>query len=146
VSKGHLEPEQLVLISAAGEPVRGGCPSSEIKLHLAIYGALPDCNAVVHAHPITATAFAMEEKTIDTRANEEAATVLGDVALVPFAPSGSAELGRAIMPLLNGRSAFLLTRHGAVTLGSDLWEAFYRMETLERFARILAAQAKLPPK
>lgn len=136
-SKGHLGPEDLVVIDDRGRPIAGGTPSSEIKLHLAIYAARPDCQAVVHAHPPVATAFTLAGETIPDNLLPEAAYVLGPIATVPFAMPGTDEVPAAIAPYLEHHKTFLLSHHGAVVMGRDLEDAYNRMETLERIARIV---------
>lgn len=136
-SKGHMRPDDLVVIDLRGKHVRGGEPSSEIKLHLAIYRARADCQAVVHAHPPVATGFSLAGETIPDNLLPEAAYVLGSVATVPFAMPGSDEVPDSIGPLLADHKTFLLSHHGAVVMGRDLVDAYNRMETLERIARII---------
>lgn len=136
VSKGHLKPADLVLVDRKGQPVEGGTPSTELKLHLRIYDRRPDCHAIVHAHPAIATGFALAGEEIPDDLMPESATVLGSVAVVPFATPGTEELPDAIEPLLEDHKTFLLSHHGAVTLGRDIQDAYDRMETLERVARI----------
>ena len=136
VSKGHLKPSDLVLVDRKGVPVEGGTPSTELKLHLRIYDKRPDCQAIVHAHPAIATGFALAGEEIPDDLMPESATVLGSVATVPYATPGTEELPDAIEPLLEDHKTFLLSHHGAVTLGKDLLDAYDRMETLERVARI----------
>lgn len=151
VSKGHLRPEDLVLIDYDGIPLAasapnlarsarsggGKNPSSEIKLHLRAFARRPDCGAVVHAHPPTATGFSLAGRSIPDDVLPEAAVVLGPVALIPFAMPGTDEVPDAMEPFLAEHKTFLLSHHGAATLGRDLWNAFERMETLERIARIV---------
>jgi L-fuculose-phosphate aldolase len=154
VSKGMLKPENLLVVDLHGKVVRvsrgrmgfresearvenDAKPSSEIKLHLGLYRDMPGIEAVIHAHPIHATGYAYAGKTIPTAHSPEAMAVLGEVALVPFAEPGTYEVPDGIRPFAQaGHIAFLLMYHGAVTVGLDLREAFYRMETLERIARI----------
>ena len=136
VSKGHLKPSDLVLVDRKGVPVEGGTPSTELKLHLRIYDKRPDCQAIVHAHPAIATGFALAGEEIPDDLMPESATVLGSVATVPYATPGTEELPDANEPLLEDHKTFLLSHHGAVTLGKDLLDAYDRMETLERVARI----------
>lgn len=136
-SKGHLRPDQLLITDLHGVPQGPGKPSSEIRMHLAIYAARPDCQAVVHAHPPYATAFALAGEDIPDCLTPEAAVILGSVATVGFAMPGTDELPAAMQPLLADHKAFLLSHHGATTLGRDVFDALYRMETLERTAHIL---------
>lgn len=135
--KGDLAPEALVVLSADGIPVCTGTPSSEIRLHLRAFRDRPDCMAVVHAHPPTATAFALAGETIPDGYLPEAAVVLGPVKLLPFAMPGTDEVPDGLAPYLKDHKTFLLANHGAATLGKDLWDACDRMETLERVANVL---------
>ncbi len=136
-SLGHLKPADLVLTDNHGQPQGPGTPSSEIRLHLQIYRRRPDCMAVVHAHPPTATAFSLAGETIPDNLLPEAAYVLGSVATVPFAMPTTDEVPQAIDALLDDHKTFLLSHHGAVTMGKDLEDAYNRMETLERIARVV---------
>lgn len=139
--KGHLTEEDLVEIDHTGAPLKEKSrkPSSEIKLHLRIYRACPEVQAVVHAHPLTATAFATCGETISVEHLPEAVVVLGPVALVPFGMPGTEALPDALEPFARNHRTFLLANHGAVTVGKTITEAVYRMETLERVAQILLA-------
>ena len=137
LSKGHLRPDDLVIIDNHGNPVDGGQPSSEIKLHVRMFQKRPDCMAVVHAHPPVATAFTLANEEIPDNILPESAYVLGSVATVPFCMPGTDEVPNSIEPLLEDHKTFLLSHHGAVTMGSDIWDACYRMETLERIANII---------
>lgn len=137
LSKGHLKPDDLVVVDTAGNPVGEGSPSSEIKLHLAIYQVRKDCRAVIHAHPPVATGFALAGETIADNLLPESAIVLGSVATVPFAFPGTDDVPNAIAPLLEDHKTFLMSHHGAVVLGRDLTDAYNRMETLERIAKVV---------
>ena len=141
--KGWLHPEHLAVVRPDGTPVGEIGASSEIELHLRIYRERQDVQAVIHAHPIAATAFAAAGKPLPANVLVEADIVLGEVPLVPFAMPGTPSMGDVIAPLLPGKKAFLLRAHGAVTLGDDLPAAFVLMETLERCSRILLEAATL---
>jgi len=136
-SKGHLAPDQMVVLDLEGQAISGGKPSSEIKLHLRAYAQRPDCQAVVHAHPPVATAYTLAGLSIPDDVLPEAGYVLGPVATVPFAMPGTDEVPDRLEPLLGGHKTFLISHHGAATLGSSLEDAYNRMETLERVARVL---------
>jgi L-fuculose-phosphate aldolase len=139
LSKGHMTPDDLVVCDHDGRPEPGQShrPSSEIRLHLAAFRARPDCQAVVHAHPPIATAFTLAEVEIPDDLLPEAAYVLGPVASVPFAFPGTDEVPDTLAPYLAGHKTFLLSHHGAAVLGSSVEDAYNRMETLERIARIV---------
>lgn len=146
VSKGNLRPEDLIVTDPAGAPIENqtGLPSSEFRLHIAIYSERPDCQAIVHAHPPYATAFSMSEIDMLSLATVEASAVLGKVCWVPFAWPGTDEMAREIRPLAQNHKAFLLAHHGAVTLGKSVQDAFHRMQTLERTAQIAWLANSLP--
>lgn len=139
-NKGYLAPDDLVVVDAAGVVVEGrGRASTELRMHLAAYAARPDVAAVVHAHPLTAVALTVAGLPPPNDLVPEAAVTLGVVGLAPFATPGTAELPAVLAPLLARHDVILLERHGALALGSTLVEAFDRMETLERVARIALA-------
>ncbi len=137
VSKGHLKPADIVVIDNHGQPVDGGKPSSEIKLHVRILQKRPDCMAVVHAHPLVATGFALAGEDIPDDLLPESIFYLGSVATVPFGMPGTDEVPDTIEPLLEDHKTFLMSHHGATTLGKDVWDAYHRMETLERVAQVM---------
>jgi L-fuculose-phosphate aldolase len=136
-NKGYLSPDDLVVVDATGAVVEGrGRASTELRMHLAAYAARPDVAAVVHAHPLTAVALTVAGAPPPNDLVPEAAVTLGVVALAPFATPGTDEIPAALAPLLPRHDVILLARHGALALGGSLAEAFDRMETLERVARI----------
>ena len=137
VSKGHMRPADLVVIDNHGNPVGEGKPSSEIRLHLRMLAVRKDCQAVIHAHPPIATAFALAGEDIPDNLLPESAFVLGSVATVPFGEPGTDDLPNKIEPLLEDHKTFLLANHGAAVMGADLMDALFRMETLERVARLI---------
>jgi L-fuculose-phosphate aldolase len=142
-AKGSLAPEDVVVTSLDGDVILGGRASSEIRMHLALYARRPDVAAVVHAHPPVATGFAVAGVAIDSDVLPETIFQVGDVALVPFAMPGTEALPRALEPFASTHDAFLLSNHGATTVGRSLAEAHRRMESLEHAARILLAARQL---
>lgn len=142
-SKGHLEPADLSIVEEGGAWVSGPEPSSELGLHLCLYGERTDCRAVVHAHPPAATAFALAGAPIPDDVLPEGVFVLGAVALAPFAFPGSEEVAARVRPFARTHDAILLANHGAVTVGRSLEEAYFRMETLERVAVVVAGALSL---
>lgn len=138
VSKGFMREEDLIIIDDGGQAVQGkGRPSSELKMHLFIYRHRPDIKAICHAHPPYATAFAVAEIPLDDCVLPEVILTIGSIPLIPYGTTGTEEIYRRLGEYLPDRQAFLLARHGAVTLGTDLMESYYRMETLEHYAHIL---------
>jgi L-fuculose-phosphate aldolase len=136
-SKGHLRPGDLVVVDLAGAVVRGGGrPSTELAMHLAAYAARPDARAVVHAHPLTAIAFSVAGVAPPDDLLPEAVLVLGPIGVAPFATPGTSEVPRSLAPLWRNHQVFLLERHGALALGRDLFQAYDRLETLERVCEV----------
>lgn len=143
VSKGFLTPEHVILTDGEGHSPSGGLAvSSEDKMHAAIYQRRPEVQAVIHAHPPTATAFAVAHVPLDARILAESVVVLGDVPLIPYSIPGTLELASAVADGLGDRHAALLANHGAVTVGRTLAQAHQRMETLEHVAQV-ALMARL---
>jgi L-fuculose-phosphate aldolase len=142
--KADLVPEDLVEVDLEGRHLAGSRKAStELDLHLRAYRAREECGAVVHAHPPTATAFAVAGEGIPGNVLPEVAVLMGDVPVVPYATTGTPALGDALEPFLEGCDAVLLANHGAVTWGPTLASARIRMESLEHAARILLAARSL---
>lgn len=139
VSKGRLTPDMLLVTDLEGNVLEGNRhPSSETKMHLAVYRGRPDVGAVVHAHPPVSTAFAVCRRGMETPHLSELVTGLGAVPCTPsFAMLSTDQVPRSVEPYLADHCAVLLANHGALTWGEDLWEAFDRMETVEHTAKIL---------
>ncbi len=139
VSKGRMTPEMLLVTDLEGTVLEGSRhPTSEGKLHLAVYRRRPDTGAVVHAHPAAATAFAVCRQGLETPYLAELAVGLGSVPCTQsFAMLSTEEVPESVLPYLADHNAVLLANHGALTWGADLWEAFDRMETVEHTANIV---------
>lgn len=144
VSKREIAPEMLVVIDSAGRIIEGTRrPSTEMAMHLRCYAERSDVQAVVHAHPPYATAFAAADKALDGYGLIETVLTVGAIPVVPFAMPGTDDVGNAIAPFLPRHDALLLRAHGALTVGCDLRTAYYRMESLEQFAKISLAAHQL---
>ncbi|MDX1973808.1 MAG: class II aldolase/adducin family protein [Candidatus Sumerlaeia bacterium] len=143
VSKGSLEPQDLVLCDLEGNthPPRWGVGgrqgTSEIRLHLNAYRMRPDVRAVVHTHAPYATAWALTGRPLPKGVLEEVELVLGSVPLVPYALTGTWEFARQLNPWIARHDCFLLAQHGAVAFGPDLFTAWYRMEVLDLCCKTL---------
>ncbi|MBE3590937.1 MAG: class II aldolase/adducin family protein [Firmicutes bacterium] len=132
---GTIAPEDLVRVTLDGEALDGRRPSSELKLHLALYRRT-GAGAVVHTHSPYATALAFLGRPLPA-VTDEAAAVLGEVPLVPYAPPGTAELAEAAAAAAAGRCALLLERHGVAAWAGDLERAVAIAELVEATARHL---------
>lgn len=135
--KGNLTPDDIVKTDNAGNPLDGGIPSSEFLMHWRIYERVASCQAIVHAHPKTATAFTLIKDGFPSDVLPESSFVLGPVAMVPFSFPGTEEVPINMYPFLAKHSTFLLSHHGAVTLGQSLDQACEKMEILERVSQVL---------
>lgn len=142
--KADLVLEDLVEVDLDGGH-RGGSrqATTELDLHLRVYRHRRDCGAVVHAHPLAATAFAVAGEGIPANVLPEVALLMGEVPVVPYATTGTPALGDAVEPFLAAHPVLLLANHGALAWGPDLATARIRMESLEHAARILLAARSL---
>lgn len=139
ISKSFITPEKLVRIDKDGnvlEGLEGARPSSEIKMHLRCYAEREDVGAVVHAHPPVATGFAVANVPLDEYSMIETVIAIGSVPVTPYGTPSTNEVPEAIAPYLAEHDVMLLQNHGALSVGSDIITAYYRMETLELFAKI----------
>lgn len=138
VSKAAVCREQLIVVDGAGKVVSGSSkPFSEIELHLYVYRHRHDVRAVVHAHPPTATGFAVAGIPVMTSMMAEPVVSLGaEVPLVQYARPRSPEATLNLGKYLDDADALLLANHGAITYGPDLETAFLRMELIEHLAKI----------
>ncbi|HEX6048820.1 MAG TPA: class II aldolase/adducin family protein [Gemmatimonadaceae bacterium] len=144
LSKVDLRPNDLVIVDLLGGIVSGDlAPSSEIRMHLRAYARRADVHAVVHAHPPTATAFAVAGEELAAPVLPEVILLMGRVPLLPYAQPGTEAMADAFEPFLAEHDAFLLANHGATTLGPTLRLAHQRMESLEHAARIVLAARTL---
>ena len=144
VSKGYMDPGMLIVVDEQGEKKFGTLrPSSEIKMHLEVYRRRPDVHAIVHAHPPTATGFAVSGIPLSECVLPEMVITVGGAPIVPYGTPSTDELAEAFIPYLNKADAFLLANHGALTLGAELMQAYFRMESLEHFAKILLVARQL---
>ena len=146
VHKGFLRPEHLVITDLEGHRVSGEfLPSSEISLHIAVYHERQDVQAVVHAHPTTAVACTLAGVSLAESIIPEVITALGTIPTVPYMTPGTPELGLTIRPAIRQFDAIMLARHGSVTVGADLQEAYSKLEMLEHAAQILYLARLLGP-
>ena len=137
VSKGFMSEDELVKLSLDGTVLDGTAkPSSEIKLHLAVYRQSPALASVCHAHPPVSAAFAAAGVALDKAFLQETVMLLGVIPIVEYAPPGSAELAESAAALCCDYHGALLEHHGAVSWGSGVMQALYRMESIEYTATV----------
>lgn len=137
VSKGFMTPDMMVITDLDGKKLAGERePSSELKMHLEVYRNRPDARAVVHAHPPTATGFAVAGIALDRAVLAEVITTLGSIPIAEYATPSTEELPAAVRKYVKAHDGLLLANHGALALAGDVMQAYYRMETIEHFAKI----------
>jgi L-fuculose-phosphate aldolase len=137
VCKGFMTPDMMCITDLEGKKLQGDRdPSTEMLMHLEVYRQRPDVQAVVHAHPPTATGFAVAGIPLDRAVLAEVLATLGSIPIAEYATPSTAELPAAVRKYIKAYDGMLLANHGALTVGSDLFAAYYKMETIEHFAKI----------
>lgn len=144
LAKGFMTPEQLIIVNMDGEridtPTSANAdlrPTSELLMHLECYRQRDDVNGVVHAHPPSAVALTLVDYNFCQCLIPEIIVLLGLVPTTPYSTPSSAENRDAISQLICEHDALLLAHHGSLTVASDLWTAYLRLESLEHAATIL---------
>lgn len=138
VNKGLVRPDDLVEVHPDGTPLSAVTrPSTELGMHLQVYRRRPDVHAVCHAHPPFATAFAVAGIPLDKPVLPEILIQLGTIPVAPYATPSTDEVSASLVPLIDDHDAILLANHGVLTCGSDLNDAYSKMEKVEHAAAIL---------
>lgn len=138
VCKGMLSFKDMIEIKIdTGEVVSTKKPSMETPFHLGLYRSRPEVNAVIHCHPLACTTLATIGKDLRTDLTPESLMVLGKtVPTVPYDTPGSKGLAEKLIEVLGKNKACLMQNHGALAVGKDAMDAFFRMETLEYIANL----------
>jgi len=137
VCKGFMTPDMMCITDLDGRKIAGDRnPSSEMQMHLEVYRQRPEVQAVVHAHPPIATGFAVAGIPLDRAVLAEVVTTLGSVPIAEYATPSTKELPEAVRKYVKAHDGMLLANHGALTMGGDVFAAYYKMETIEHFAKI----------
>ncbi|MCC7355228.1 MAG: class II aldolase/adducin family protein [Anaerolineae bacterium] len=143
LSKGLVRPEDLLVVDMDGQPVgprygpaRLRKPSSEIRLHIEAYKQRPDIKAVVHAHPPVAIALSIAGVSLARCLLPEVIVTLGLIPTLPYAFPASAESAALITEPIKRYDVLMLERHGSVTVGNSVMEAYLKLEKVEHTAQI----------
>lgn len=132
-----MRAEDIVVLRLDGTVVEGHLkPSSEWRMHAAVYESCPDVNAVFHTHSPYATAFAVVRKSIPAVLIESRIFLGGDVRCADYAAPGTKEVGLNAIPALRDRGGCTLANHGVLAVGKDLAQAYLRAEYIEDVAKI----------
>lgn len=152
VSKGMMKVDDLIVCDSLGKKLSGRLErTSELAMHTTIYDLRPDIRSVVHAHPPVATGFAAAGRSLNLALLPEVIIGLGCVPLADYGLPGTPALTEGMLPYIPKYDAMLMENHGAVCYGESVFKAFFKMETLEHFARItfvaeMLGGAKVLPK
>src|SRR5215831_17145439 len=137
VCKGMMHPDDLIIVDMKGNKIAGRAErTSEIAMHLTVYELRPDIKSVVHAHPPVATGFATAGKSLNLALLPEVVIGLGCVPLAAYGLPGTPALTEPMLPLIPKYDALMMANHGSVCYGEDVFKAYFKMETVEHFARI----------
>ncbi|MFC2149929.1 class II aldolase/adducin family protein [Calditrichota bacterium] len=135
-SLGRLDRNGIVEVTSTGEVIGKGLPSSEMPVHLRTFEIRPDIKAVVHAHPTNVVALSLAGVKLQPEMLPEVLMTLGDVMETRFAAPSSGASAEAVGELIGSSDCVIMSRHGSLTVGTDLWEAFDKLERLEYAAKL----------
>ena len=141
VSKAFMNSEAMAIMENDGTTIHGH-PSSEKLMHLEVFKNCPKAVCVVHAHPVTATAWSIAQpnlKQLPAEALSEVILATGGIPIVPYARPGTLEMGSVLKEYLPQHRALILRRHGALAWGESIEEAYRGMERIEHSAQVLMA-------
>lgn len=152
ICKGFLTEEMLVETDMQGKVIKGDRkPSSEILLHLEAYSVRSDIGAVIHAHSPCATAFAVANKPLKSKAYPEMIVLYGEIPLVKYGTPSTPDICMDLKNHLCDHDVVLLANHGIVAVGKDLYDAYFKLESVESIAKVLlmvkllGGEYELPP-
>jgi len=137
VCKGMMHPDDLIICDMQGNKLEGRLErTSEIAMHLLVYQMRPDVRAVLHAHPPVATGYATAGRALNQALLPEVIIGLGCVPLAAYGLPGTPALTEPMLPLIPKYEAILMANHGAVCYADEVYKAYFKMETVEHYARI----------
>ncbi len=136
--KGFLQPHQLAKVDMTGQPVNDGPKaSSEVGIHLVAYQERPDVKAIVHAHPPHAVAMTVADIDLQLPIIPEIVVTIGGIPTAPFGTPGTPELPETIRDIIRCSDTLIMKNHGSVTVGTNLMDAYKKLDMIEHTARIL---------
>lgn len=139
--KGLLTEDEFIITdmkgNLAGANNGGGRPSTELKMHLLAYESRPDVSAVMHAHPTVTVSFTVAGKSLSKPILPEVVCNLGNIPVASYATPSTDEVPDSLRPFITDYDAIVLDHHGALTVGTSIRDAFFKMETLEHHAQTL---------
>lgn len=139
-----MDVDDIQILDFEAEPVEGDLPPSmETMLHIGIYRARKNVNAVVHSHSVYASAISVTGNGIPPILEDQVVFLGGQIKLAQYAPSGSEEMVTNVIDNLEDKNAVLLPNHGAIGVGFDAREALTAAELLEKTAKIYLLASSL---
>lgn len=136
--KGEMQEDDIIPIDFSGKALKKESrPSSEVQLHLAVYRDRPDVMAVIHAHPPVAVSLTLAGIPLDQPFLPESVLLLGSIPMAEYARPSTEQVPASIKEFIRRTDILLLTRHGSITVGKNLKDAFQKLEILENTARIV---------
>ena len=144
ICKGYLTSEMISVVNMSGELIEGDLKaSSELKMHTACYKLRDDIRAVIHTHSPYATAYAIANKPIETKAYPEMIVTFNKIPIVKYGTPSTDEIHEGFCDVIYETDVFLLANHGIVSVNSDLYDAFFRIEAVENIAKVLTITKQL---
>ncbi len=140
---GELKAEQLVYVDFDGKVLSGGKPTGELSMHLAAYRERPDINAVLHAHPPITTGFTIAGESLAQCVIPEVVVIFGMIPTTEYATISTDEGAKVIRELIKNHDALILDRHGTITVGKNLLEAYRKLEKVEYCAQVTLVARQL---
>jgi L-fuculose-phosphate aldolase len=137
LDKGELRADQILLMRMNGENLTPHLkPTIEVGIHIGVLKRRPEMNAVVHAHPVHATAFACMNLEIDISLYSEVYLLVERITQSEFAPPGTNELAERVAESMATANVSLMKNHGVITTGPTMLKAFDLMEVTESTAKM----------
>lgn len=135
--KGRMSHHDVGLVNPDGKSIATRFNASmETGMHLAVFKQRKDAYAIVHAHPIFATAFAITNQTVNCKLMGEARAICGEAAIAQYKLMGTTELARVVAQATEKANIVQMENHGVLAVGNSLLEAFDRLEVFEASAKL----------
>lgn len=145
-SKGDLTVDDISLVDLNNTQLCGNRPqTSEIRLHLEIYKAVPEARAVIHCHPPYATAHAIAGVLPPANLIPEQEVFVGPVALAPYETPGTSEFARTVLPFVKNHNTILLANHGVVCWADTVTHAEWYVEVVDTYCKTALIAKQLNP-
>jgi L-fuculose-phosphate aldolase len=130
-----MKASDVVIVNLETGEAAGGTPSTEKKLHAAIYRTRPEVMAIIHTHSMSASTVAAARREVPPLLDDLAQIVGPSLKVADYALPGTKKMGRTVLRALRGRMAALMANHGAVSLGRTMGEALICARIVEKGCR-----------